>query len=71
VCQGKDCKKADKKLFKTLKSDVKRERLRRTEVFKTKCLGRCKFAPVVAVQPANQWCYRTDVDEVIKTIKGS
>lgn len=57
TCCGSKCKKAGgKKIYKSLKAEVKRQGLRKQiQVIKTGCTDRCKWAPVIAVMPANQW----------------
>ena len=62
VCCGSKCKaKGGKHLFKQLKSEVKHRHLKKTvEVIKTGCTDRCKFGPVLAVMPMNEWHLHTD-----------
>ncbi|MEZ4458629.1 MAG: (2Fe-2S) ferredoxin domain-containing protein [bacterium] len=57
ICQGKDCKKeGSKELAKAVKDCARELGLHRhTMIVKTKCTGSCKSAPVMCVQPSNQW----------------
>lgn len=56
VCNGPKCKKkGGKELRKFFKKLVSHEGLSDTEVIRTGCTDRCKFAPVVALQPENEW----------------
>jgi len=69
VCLGSKCKKHGskeyakslKKMFKSKKNSI------RMEVFKTECTGRCKFAPVLCIQPENEWHIQYDY-EVLGTL---
>ena len=57
VCVGSKCSKhGGKEMCKTLKHLAKDAGLKDTlEIVKTECTDRCKFAPVLSVQPANVW----------------
>lgn len=56
VCNGPKCKKrGGKELKKFFKELAKGESSSEIEVIKTGCTDRCRFAPVVSFQPANEW----------------
>ena len=57
VCVGSKCsKRGGKEMCKELKHLLKQEELRdEVEIVKTECTDRCKFAPVLSVQPVNVW----------------
>ena len=57
VCVGSKCgKRGGKEMCKELKHQLREAGLRDTvEIVKTECTDRCKFAPVLSVQPANVW----------------
>ena len=57
VCNGPKCKtRGGKELRKFFKKLTEEKGLENVEVIKTGCTDRCKFAPVVAFQPQNEWC---------------
>lgn len=64
VCAGSKCKKrGGKELAKLFRSQIKEARLdEEAEVIKTDCSDRCKFAPVMSLQPQNLWYH--DVTEM-------
>lgn len=64
VCCGSKCKKrGGKELSKLFRSQIKDARLDDdVEVIKTDCSDRCKFAPVMSLQPQNLWYH--DVTEM-------
>ncbi len=57
MCVGSKCgKRGGKEMCKELKHLLKDAGLKDTvEVIKTECTDRCKYAPVLSVQPANVW----------------
>ncbi|TAE47001.1 MAG: (2Fe-2S) ferredoxin domain-containing protein [Cytophagales bacterium] len=57
VCLGSKCKeKGNKDLVQDLKKTIKENHLKNTcEIIKVNCLGKCKYAPIVSVQPDNVW----------------
>jgi (2Fe-2S) ferredoxin len=57
VCVGSKCsKRGGKEMCKELKHLLKQEDLKdEVEIVKTECTDRCKFAPVLSVQPVNVW----------------
>lgn len=64
VCNGSKCGK-HKDFRKMLKSELKnRFSEEEVEVFRTECTDRCKFAPVVSLQPSNIWYYECDEDTI-------
>jgi (2Fe-2S) ferredoxin len=63
VCTGDKCKKkGGKEIGKLFRSMAKAAGLKDTvEIIKTDCTDRCKFAPVMSIQPENIWLH--DVTE--------
>lgn len=57
VCVGSKCgKRGGKDMCKELKDLIKEKGLKdEVEIVKTECTDRCKYAPVLSVQPANVW----------------
>ncbi|QHT69485.1 (2Fe-2S) ferredoxin domain-containing protein [Rhodocytophaga rosea] len=57
VCVGSKCgKRGGKDMCKELKDLIKEKGLKdEVEIVKTECTDRCKFAPILSVQPANVW----------------
>jgi (2Fe-2S) ferredoxin len=57
VCTGSKCKKrGGKELSKLFRSYIKDAGLiDRVEVIRTDCTDRCKYAPVMSLQPQNLW----------------
>ena len=57
VCTGSKCsKRGGREMCKTLKHLAKDAGINDDlEIVKTECTDRCKFAPVLSVQPANVW----------------
>jgi NADH:ubiquinone oxidoreductase subunit E len=64
VCNGSKCKKrGGKEISKLFRSLIKDAGLKdEVEVIKTDCTDRCKFAPVMSLQPQNLWFH--DLTEV-------
>ena len=69
VCVGSKCKKHGSKAYaKSLKKTLKSKKsANKFEVFKVECTGRCKFAPVLCIQPENSWHVQYD-QEVMQTL---
>lgn len=67
-CCGSKCKKnGGKEIYKSLKSQVKEHKLKRkVQVIKTGCTDRCKWGPVVAVMPENEWYLEVDSHRAAK-----
>ena len=57
VCTGSKCKKrGGKELSKLFRDRIKSAGLQDTvDIIKTDCTDRCKFAPVISLQPQNIW----------------
>lgn len=57
VCVGSKCgKRGGKEMCKELKELIKEKGLKDdVEIVKTECTDRCKFAPILSIQPANVW----------------
>lgn len=72
VCLGSKCNKhGAKDLYKKMKSLIKKSGRQDVELIKTECTDRCKMAPVLSIQPQNQWLLNYETDEVIKKITSS
>jgi (2Fe-2S) ferredoxin len=71
VCTGSKCGKY-KEIRKYLKESINVNGLKKSvEIFKIECSDRCKYAPIVCVQPENQWYSETsyrDVDEIVANL---
>ena len=72
LCVGSKCsKKGNKDLCKTLKSYVKHhDDQYDIEVIKVECTDRCKFAPVLSIQPDNIWLKEYTEKKVFETLEG-
>lgn len=57
VCTGSKCKKrGGKELSKLFRSQNKAAGLKDVvEIIKTDCTDRCKFGPIISLQPQNMW----------------
>lgn len=71
ICVGSKCGKY-KEIRKHLKEAIKDKGLKQeVEIFKMECTDRCKHAPILCVQPQNEWyseaSYR-DIDEIVKEL---
>jgi (2Fe-2S) ferredoxin len=68
ICDGSKCGR-HKEVRKHLKEAIKEHHLKdRVEIFKMECSDRCKHAPVLCVQPANEWYSEVtlrDTDKII------
>ena len=62
VCTGSKCKKkGGKELSKIFRDLAKTAGLKDTvEIIKTDCTDRCKFAPVLSIQPQNIWLHEVN-----------
>jgi NADH:ubiquinone oxidoreductase subunit E len=71
ICTGSKCKKkGSKDIYKDLKSRLKDEGLNKEiEIIKTECTGRCKFAPVLSIQPANAWLRELNEGDVSQIMR--
>ena len=71
VCVGSKCGKY-KEIRKYLKESIKDKGLKHeVEIFKMECTDRCKHAPILSVQPQNDWYSETsyrDIDEIVKEL---
>lgn len=71
VCAGSKCGKY-KEIRKYLKESISANGLKKkVEVFKIECSDRCKHAPILCVQPENQWYSETsyrDIDEIVANL---
>ena len=59
ICTGSKCKKrGGKEISKLLWSKVKSAGLKDVvEIIRTECTDRCKFAPIMSLQPQNIWLH--------------
>ena len=71
ICTGSKCsKKGSKELYKNLKAFLKRAgRKEDIELIKTECTDRCKYAPVLSVQPENIWLKEYSENEVLQLLE--
>ncbi len=70
ICVGSKCsKKGSKDLCKSLKSYLLKQGIDDVELIKTECTDRCKFAPVLAAQPANIWLKEYTAKDVVKLLE--
>lgn len=70
ICQGSKCsKRGSRELYKNLKHYLKgRGAKEDLELIVTECTDRCKYAPVLAAQPANIWLKEYTAKEVVKLV---
>ena len=70
ICQGSKCsKRGSKELYKNLKQYLKSKGDKdKIELIFTECTDRCKYAPVLAVQPANIWLKEYTAKDVVKLV---
>lgn len=66
VCTGSDCREKGAKSLRREARETVRSlgAKRRCLVARTKCMGMCKEAPVVCVQPGNTWLQRASAADV-------
>ncbi|MXV50938.1 (2Fe-2S) ferredoxin domain-containing protein [Pedobacter sp. HMF7647] len=71
VCVGSKCsKRGGKDFYKLFKSYKKRYGLKdEVEVIKVDCTDRCKFAPVLAIQPDNIWLKEYSEKEALNLVE--
>lgn len=63
VCDGSKCGK-HKEIRRFWKNAIKEADLKdEVEIVKIECTDRCKYAPIVCVQPANQWYSEVSLKE--------
>lgn len=71
-CDGSSCGE-HKDLRKKIKQRLKDEDMYDdVEIFKIECSDRCKFAPILSVQPANKWFYeakKSDINEILDLLR--
>ncbi|MDZ7933556.1 MAG: (2Fe-2S) ferredoxin domain-containing protein [Emticicia sp.] len=71
ICVGSKCGKY-KEIRKHLKESIKDKGLKNeVEIFKIECTDRCKHAPILFVQPANEWYSETsskDIDKIVANL---
>jgi len=70
ICQGSKCsKRGSRELYKNLKHYLKSKGVKDDiELVVTECTDRCKYAPVLAAQPANIWLKEYTAKEVVKLV---
>ncbi|MXV15017.1 (2Fe-2S) ferredoxin domain-containing protein [Hufsiella ginkgonis] len=71
VCTGSKCeKRGSKYLYKSLKAYLKQKGMRdKLEVMEVDCTDRCKFAPVLTIQPDNIWLNEYTEKQVFKQVE--
>jgi (2Fe-2S) ferredoxin len=71
VCVGSKCgKRGGKDMCKELKDQLKQYGLKdKVEIIKMECTDRCKFAPVLSVQPANVWFKEYEERDAIRILQ--
>ncbi|MEJ7691648.1 (2Fe-2S) ferredoxin domain-containing protein [Daejeonella sp.] len=70
ICQGSKCsKRGSRELYKNLKHYLKSMGVKNdVELIVTECTDRCKYAPVLAAQPANIWLHEYNAKDVVKLV---
>lgn len=70
ICEGKKCGRYSKELRKTFKSAIKEAGFKK-EIFVARmgCSDNCKCAPVICVQPKNEWMGEVKAKDVPNIIK--
>lgn len=71
ICQGSKCsKRGSRDLYKNLKHYLKSKGIKHEiELIVTECTDRCKYAPVLAAQPANIWLNEYTAEDVVKLVE--
>jgi NADH:ubiquinone oxidoreductase subunit E len=71
ICQGSKCsKRGSRELYKNLKHYLKSKGLKNDiELIVTECTDRCKYAPVLAAQPANVWLKEYTAKDVVQLVE--
>ena len=71
ICQGSKCsKRGSRELYKNLKQYLKSKGIKDDiELIVTECTDRCKYAPVLAAQPANIWLKEYTAKDVVKLVE--
>lgn len=73
LCNGSKCSR-HKDFRKYLKNEIRDQARADVEIFRIECTDRCKFAPVLSLQPQNIWFYNCDessVEHIIREINGN
>lgn len=70
ICTGSKCsKKGAKDCYKSVKSYVKTQKFKQdVEIVRIECTDRCKFAPVLNLQPVNIWLKEYSEKEVFRLL---
>lgn len=71
ICTGSKCsKKGSKEFYKEMKSSLKKSGYKgEIELIKTECTDRCKYAPVLSVQPGNIWLKEYTEKDVLRLLE--
>ncbi|MDJ1502255.1 (2Fe-2S) ferredoxin domain-containing protein [Xanthocytophaga agilis] len=71
ICTGSKCgKRGGKDMCKTLKHHIKDADLKDTiEIVRIECTDRCKFAPILSIQPANIWLKEYEERDALRILK--
>lgn len=73
VCNGSKCGR-HKDFRKLLKNEIRHRVHADIGIFRTECTDRCKFAPVLCLQPHNIWFYEADehtVEHIVEVLRKS
>lgn len=69
ACNGSKCGK-HKEVRKALRDSIKEYGLKdEVELIKTDCMDRCKYAPVICLQPENKWFVEVTVSQAENIVK--
>ena len=73
ICQGSKCgKRGGKDLYKSLKAYLKYTgKKNEIELIKIECTDRCKFAPILSIQPDNIWLKEYTEKELLRLLEGN
>jgi NADH:ubiquinone oxidoreductase subunit E len=73
ICQGSKCsKRGGKDIYKSIKAYLKYTGKKdQLEIIKVECSDRCKFAPVLSIQPDNIWLKECTEKEVLRLLEGN
>ncbi len=71
ICIGSKCsKRGGKDFYKSAKSMLKYSGLKNEiELVKVDCFDRCKFAPVLSIQPGNLWFNEYHEKEMLRKLQ--
>lgn len=65
ICDGKKCGRYSKEIRKGFKEAIKDQGLKHeVQLVRMDCTDNCKCAPVICLQPQNQWIGEMDVNNI-------